>query len=130
MRINPDRPSRLPPIMTYEEVKMLSESQKKKFVETMALSVNDSPEAAIESALQTHRKLVEKGKPADEIKCWKRERENIVVELDIECQIGLISEFNNHHANLLLYADVMIEETIKPGSKPIIFNYEEDEDGQ
>lgn len=127
MRRNPDRPKKLPPIMSYEEVNTLTEIQKKRFVETLALSVNDSPEAAIESAMRTYRSLMEKGKPKDEIERWKKERGNIVVELNVKHKLGLISEFTNHHANLLLYEDVKIEETILPNSKPIIFYYEDKE---
>lgn len=127
MRNSENRPARVPPILTKDEADALPEEKKKRFVESLALSVNDSPQYAIESARQTHRRLIEKGKPHDEIERWKKERGCFVVELNISQRLGLISDFINHHANLLLYDDVDVKDTIIPRCKPIEFNYEEDE---
>lgn len=117
----------VPPVLTQEEADSLSEKRKSQYVSKLVLSVNNSPEAAISSAKDTYQRLKEK-KSTDELENWKKQRGSIVVEIKSDSAVGLISEFSNNHANLLLYEGVELESIINKTCSPIYFDYEEGND--
>lgn len=101
---------KIPRKYSNEELEKMSDQKKLKEVCHYALSVNDTAENSIENAKRMYRKLLSKGLSAEELNAYADSRGRYVGLFKITSDVGMMTGFDNGHANLLLYEGVNLEE--------------------
>lgn len=117
-------------VYSVEEIDNMPFEKQLRAVGSFGLSVNDSPEAAIDSCLSTYQKLQDKGVPAESLESYKKERGSYVAKFKISTDVGIMTDFYNHHANLYLYDGVDLEDLRVKEFNPIKIEYPPYEKGE
>lgn len=114
---------------TKEEFDNKSEQKKAEYVGQFALSINLTNEIAIRKALEGYGALlVKKKKPSnsylERYKSDKRGRK-VAPTKDLS-KIGIMTEYDDGHANILLYDDVSITDMFDESADAEGFKYQDD----
>lgn len=110
-----------------EETQDWNDARKLKEVCHYALSCNDTPENAANAALAQYNKLRLSGKPQEILDTYADSRGRYIGRFLITPDVGMISDFKNGHANLLVYEGVDLEST-RDSDFAVEIDYE-DKDG-